>query len=182
MKSKSVIAAILLMGMSFTQVFAQKGGHHQSENKSPEEASKMMTEKLTKKLALTDDQIVPVQNVLLESFTQREEIQKKYPQLKQAKSEMKAIRKVYKEKKKSILTEGQREQLKASKKQSGQSKEKKGPDSKPKSPEQRVEKMKVKIELTASQEKELLEMYTERDKELKELKAKYPDWKKLKRR
>ena len=182
MKSKSVIAAVLLIGMSFTQVFAQKSWNSHMENKTPEEASKMMTEKLTKKLALTEGQVKSVQYVLLESFTQRQEIHQKYPQLKQARSEMNTVRKSYSEKKKSILTENQLEQLRASKKQTGQQPGNKSQsrDGERKSPEQRLAMMKSKIELTATQEKELLQIFAEMDGDLKELKAKYPELEKAK--
>lgn len=171
---RKTLAILLLAATISGGLFAQKRDHN-IENKSPEEAAKHMTERMTEKLALTDDQAVAVEKIMFESLTQRKAIEEKYPEMKEAKAEMKAIKKESKAAVKKVLTEEQLAKVKSQKGKNQSQKKEKGQFAKP-SVDDKIAKMKANLDLTDDQAKKIRSIMENSEKQRLAVEKKYPDF------
>ena len=172
---KKILAVLAISTLGLGVAFAQHGSQ-QFENKSPEEIAKMKTERMTQRLNLSSDQSAQVHNILLESAKNRMVIQEKYPQVKEAKAEMKGFRKETKASVQAILTPEQ--QAKAKEMHgSGNMKMNKGSrnGNSEFSVDQRMERMKTNLDLTDSQVTELTQIFEQKQAQREEIQAKYPE-------
>ena len=172
---KKILAVIAISALGLGTAFTQHGGQ-QFENKTPEEIAKLKTERMTDRLELTSDQTIKVHDVFLESATKRARIQEKYPQVKEAKEEMNAVRKATKAKVQLVLSP---EQQAKAKEMHGSTdmKMKKGHGSEMSeaSVDQRIKRMKESLDLTDSQVSELTQIFEQKQVQREEIQAKYPE-------
>lgn len=169
MKKAISIVAVLLLTLG--AAFAQQGAHN-SNDKSPEEFAKTKTERMTKKLKLTESQSKSVYSILLESAINKNEIMARYPEMEKAQAEMKASKNESRSKVQSILTPEQKEKQKEIR----QSSNKKGKGQKGDSdPDKMLKQMKTDLELTDQQMEELEVVFENASKNRAEMKSKYPE-------
>tara|TARA_R110002124_G_scaffold64933_4_gene177035 strand:+ start:544 stop:936 length:393 start_codon:yes stop_codon:yes gene_type:complete len=95
MKAKNILVLLLVVAIN-TVGFAQKG-----KEKDPEKMAQMVTEKMTKKLELTEDQQKAVYEANLKMLKEKQEIQK----------QMKANREAHKAELSKVLSEEQMAKL-----------------------------------------------------------------------
>ncbi len=167
---------VLLIGGSGC-LFAQKGQETQRDHNPEVHVEKKMAQ-WNRELELTESQSEEMTRILKDLQKERMVIRVKYPALKEAKEEMKSLRKYKQEQLKVILTEEQLELMKEkrasnSKKGIGYSKEK--------NKEPHMSKMKAALNLSDDQVEKLLEL----DQEMKEKKEaignKYPELQQVKK-
>ena len=172
---KKVLSVIAVSTLMLGAVIAQPG-NQKFDNKSPDEIAKMKTERMTSRLSLTDSQSEDVHSILLESATKRSEIQEQYPQLKEAKAEMKSYRKDNKAKVHEILTEEQISKQQALRKGSG-NKMKKGHGKRNGDFDTgaRLEQMQTDLDLTDQQVAQLKLVFENAKTHRAEVQAKYPE-------
>lgn len=163
---KSVIAVLMIF--SVISISAQQR-HKGMENKSPDEAAEMVTKKMIERLGLTNDQANKTKEIYTQFFTKRQALKKEYPQLEQAKEELKAVKESEKNRVKSILTEEQLQKMKSMRRMEH------GEKSKNKSHDQRLAMMKENLNLTSKQEAELKAVFEDSATKRKEIKSKYPE-------
>lgn len=163
---KSVIG--ILIFFSVISVSAQQK-YRGMENKSPDESAEMITKKMTERLGLTDDQAKRTEEIYVQFFTKKKELEKEYPELKQAKEEFRALMEKERSRVKSILTEDQLQKMRSMKKVKHDGKPKR------KGMDERMALMKEELALTAKQESELKEVFKDVAAKRKEIKSKYPE-------
>jgi len=163
---KSVVG--ILMFFSVISVSAQQK-YRGMENKSPDESAEMITKKMTERLGLTDDQAKRTEEIYVQFFTKKKELEKEYPELKQAKEEFRTLMETERSRVKSILTIDQLQKMRSMKKMKH--------DEKPKRTgmDERMAVMKEELALTAKQETELKEVFEDVAAKRKEIKSKYPE-------
>ncbi len=159
------IVAIAFLSIGFT---VAQSGSSKFENKNPEEIAKMKTQKMVSNLDLSGEQAQSVNGIIIESETRKADIQRKYPQIEEAKKEMKEFRKSQQAEVQGILTPDQQEKLKTLKKPK---RSKNGEEPK----EEKLKKMQSELGLSDQQTKELKVVFDKSNTQREELKAKYPE-------
>lgn len=170
MTRKILIGISIFMGVSISHSIAQD--YRNMGNKSPDESAQMVTKRMTKRLDLTEDQKNDVQRVYADFFSKQKDLEKEYPELDQAKKEMRALKESERNAVKSILTTEQLTQLRELMDSRSASRE-----NRPKTPEEKVAKLKEELKLNTKQESELLVLFQNGEKKRSEIKSNYPELK-----
>jgi structural maintenance of chromosome 2 len=167
MKMKINAMMVVLLILSSGMVFAQKDGK-MSSNQNRE----MKIDRLSKELDLTESQTSEMKMILTESETEMKVIKKKYPELKEAKAELKEVKTYKKEKLAGILSEEQLATMKSQKK-----------GNEPEAGKHKKESrkaMKADLNLTENQEQELKTLNAEVKERKDVISKKYPQMEKAK--
>ncbi|MGB0390067.1 MAG: hypothetical protein ACPGD5_00750 [Salibacteraceae bacterium] len=171
---KKVLGIIAVVFLTTSLVNAQKPNHGKSE-RNPEMRLEKRLEHLKSELELSNSQVQEVSEILKNSLDKSESIKNKYPEVKEAKMELREVREFRQQKVSVILTKDQLELLK---------KEKKGYKKIDRSFERdysnRVNEMKTRLDLTETQAKELKQINEEVSNRKIEIAKKYPELKNMK--
>lgn len=161
MKNKMITAVLTVLVMCSGVLVAQKNtqktfhSHKNSEKK---------LDKLISELDLTTEQASEISDIMEKSKQERAEIEKKYPELKEAKEEMKEIKSYHKEAYKKVLSKEQQSIMKEKHLMKHKGNE-----------EERVAKLKQELNLTDQQAGELEAIENNVSSRKKAVKEKYPE-------
>lgn len=169
MKAPILIIAIAVSLFANSAIGQQKS--QPREDLNPQEMAEKKVSKMDEKLNLSEEQNEKLTAIFYESAVRMEAVKAKYPELKDAKNEMKAVKQSSKQDLKKILSEDQLKkmhQLRTENKKQGMQNREEGekPD---------LSKLQKQLDLSTSQMNELENLKNSKTMEMEAIKAKYPN-------